>query len=159
MAAMVTKTQLENLKYLTDYLQTLKIDGLIKDFHQESDDKHTIYIIGVDNKRDIKISTDLTSGYKAVFEGMYEEWTDYLAPGTSFTSLVDWLKNFINAYVNDNYYEVVYTDKKSGAIAYKKLIFKDSTLGRRQLISYTPTHFQIKRLLGHYKKSIYTHTS
>lgn len=154
MATVVDNHNNGNAQYIIDYLESLKRDNLIKNFYQKNEASSTIYDIDVDTNRKIIISTNLIDSYKAVFEGVYEEWTDYLAPNTSFTELIDWLKGFVIAYVTNDYFEVIYTNKKTNEIVYKKLVFKDQKLGRRQLISYAPPCFALKRLFGAYNKSI-----
>jgi hypothetical protein len=145
-----------NLDYFSNYIDKLKSDNLIDSYSvvtsKEGEQKTKLAIKATDG-RNISIETNLRDEYKAVFENYYEEWTDYLADGSNFKSLVDWLAEFVNAYVKREYIEEVYTKKDSGDVVYKKLIFNNPNLGRRHLISYPPHFFLIKRALGRYDKS------
>lgn len=145
-----------NLDYFSNYIDKLKSDNLIDSYSVVTSiegERKTKLVIKATDGRTISIETNLRDEYKAVFENYYEEWTDYLANGSDFKSLVDWLAGFINAYIKREYIEEVYTKKDSEDVVYKKLTFNNPNLGRRQLISYPPHFFLIKKTLGRYDKS------
>lgn len=150
----LNEQQTINQKYITAYLTLLKSEGYISNFFYDDKKAEVNFIIEVDKDRHIELTSNLVDRYKAIFEGEYEEWTDYVTSKTTFIDLIDWLKRFIDAYVKNEYLEEIYRDKKTGKIGFRKLIFNNKHLGRRQLMSASTPFFGIKKSLGRYTKTI-----
>jgi len=142
-----------NIHYIQNRLIHLQKKALIIKWEQQIKESLYVFVITRSDGKKVVLQTNGLNNYKLLFEDYYEEFTDYLPSKESFKSLVDWFIPFLEAYLAYEYHEWTYQNKKTGVIEYKRLTFNDVGLGRRQLISYSPAFFLVKKLAGQYTKT------